>query len=517
MNKYSIEPLAKFLNRHPRPEVTQGEFAQLINKISNTRAAKTKNVQHQLTAFREDTVLKILSTLEKEFFTHKKLAISEIESLVDQELRAQGLIYQSHQHPPSHKRIFYPESELEAVYDVGFYTPKGPSGDDSHHYKDDQIPVYYARFEEIDDQLLIGNLQIDGGRSNYWKDKSVRELLTSRKNLYRAMVQESLKEAFTRGKKKIIFQSGAATQTAQFFNDTYQIKKIKITEKNLGRYQEIYDQKCACFDKARVGDHTIFTHVDKGPGIIVQRTPETHVCYFPECHGQENELFAAVEMFFHYSEAPEIANRIEELAPLERKFWHALPRRDYPTVIQAADAILSLVDPEHQANKFAQKLLWCKKFNEIPAGGNFNQLARKFLIHFKYHEVLARKFPELRLIELDQPAAAPSERILGFCTEDNWSLMLQNFTRAQLIKPEAGKDYFVTTGPSHQLLLNYQHVLKNIFDFYEKIVPEVLTKLNIPFKKVPLKTVRGGKIVKSYGWQIMLTPEKFHARPLLSI
>ena len=87
----------------------------------------------------------------------------------------------------------------------------------AHHYDNHIGSVYYARFEETAQHVLIGNLQLDDcTEKTNWSHPDRQKIMLQRKNLYLSMVQESIKHALKSDHKEILFQTGDAALTAQF-------------------------------------------------------------------------------------------------------------------------------------------------------------------------------------------------------------------------------------------------------------------------------------------------------------
>ena len=76
--------------------------------------------------------------------------------------------------------------------------------------------MFYVRCEEIEGNLLVGNMQIDcRGEKLKCAHEHFAATLAKPRNIYKAMVQETLKWAHAQKYKSVIFQAGYANQITQ--------------------------------------------------------------------------------------------------------------------------------------------------------------------------------------------------------------------------------------------------------------------------------------------------------------
>ena len=162
----------------------------------------------------EDNYLKILAHLKDNFNNRSRLSTAEILTLTDQFIQDNNFSYFARETPVAQQNIFY--DAADRVYDVAFFNRAAANIIECHHKYQGLSSVFYARFEEKDDHVLIGNLQIDDRhKNNVWAQNDLRTILLMRKNIYRAMIQESLKFALAGKKLRIFFQTGDSEQHTQ--------------------------------------------------------------------------------------------------------------------------------------------------------------------------------------------------------------------------------------------------------------------------------------------------------------
>ena len=130
-------------------------------------------------------------------------------------LRQENFYYEIQKHGPAHSNRFNisgskPVTVIDSYYDIALYnnlvTRRSANLADSHHYHDDpaakpldeKLSVGYARCEPHGDSMLFGNLQIDQNEPERWSDPTKAKILLARKNIYQALLGESIHYALNK-------------------------------------------------------------------------------------------------------------------------------------------------------------------------------------------------------------------------------------------------------------------------------------------------------------------------------
>ena len=166
-------------------------------------------------------------------------------------LRRQGYYFTEKKHRAATKNLFWPAGAEN--YDVAFYNRLAPATSDvGHHAADGKPAVFFMRCERRDEQILLGNLQIDDKAGEFWTEPEVGKILLKTKNLDLALVQHALRHALQAGHKEILFHSGDTMEAAQF-KFTFP-KTALITEENHEVYDRDYQNKLKILTQLTRGD-----------------------------------------------------------------------------------------------------------------------------------------------------------------------------------------------------------------------------------------------------------------------
>ena len=213
MNFVTIRPINKLLeNTKDRENISLGDIEQIENKINSTIQNKENNPKQKHSVYIDKKHLSVVKKLKQKLVKNKIISKKELIAEVDKILKKQNLFLESREHPVAYNNKFRPiindnKNPKRRSYDLAFYnTLAAKSKVNYHHESDLGRDVYYIRCEVFDNNLLVGNMQIDTTYSDEWKNRNIGKIMSLKKNLYDSMVQEIIKHAIQKKYKKILFQ-----------------------------------------------------------------------------------------------------------------------------------------------------------------------------------------------------------------------------------------------------------------------------------------------------------------------
>ena len=342
--------------------MTTAELEQIEAKIIKQRARKQANPAQKHSCVVEDNYLKILSHLKTHFSAQGSLSVKELLRRTNQFIKDNDFHYIARRHRIAHSNLFY--HAVDKAYDVAFYNRQATKVIKGHHTYRGLRSVFYARFEEQADHVLIGNLQIDDRRpDNSWNKREVRAILLMKKNIYRAMLQESLKVAIAGKKPRILFQTGDSEQFAQRANLISPLKKIKLTAQNYPRYQKAHAELLEKFSALRPGDAALnFSYKHDAYGVIIEKSADRYKSLFSCCSPYLDDLMRAVTNYYtddiarfyslpHVTKSP-LGGKIYTLrARMQQQFFARAPGK----LLAEINKVFKIIDPNYSENATAGK------------------------------------------------------------------------------------------------------------------------------------------------------------------
>ena len=313
MKYYTIKPLLNISDyKNPSIYILFEDIEKIENKIKKIIAQNDKNSKLSTTI--NFKYLEIIKNIKDNFAGVKKICRKDFILSLHNILLNKDLHYQKETHQIAHDNLFNPVDNNSnpantAYYDIAFYhqlSGKNPKAHHSHEIFekwDEGLPdvikkkygefinasnelsnkgkyyklkeyvdsintltnnkiekrkatsTFYARCEEYNDSILIGNMQIDDkGNGSNWDDEVTGAIMLKKNNIYSAIIQESIKHAIMAGKNKILFQAGYAAELAQWGDNENFKEKTLITDENINKYKEIYKQRVENFKNINPGD-----------------------------------------------------------------------------------------------------------------------------------------------------------------------------------------------------------------------------------------------------------------------
>ena len=530
MNLHTIQPLAAALNQNDKPYLKLGDLEQIVTKINNQRKRKLTDARQKHSVVVEDNYLKVLSHLRKSFKNQPRLDTAEILRLTDQFIQDNNFLYFPRRHPVAHRNVFY--DKADKVYDVAFFNHAARGFIECHHKYRGLSSVFYARFEEKDDHVLIGNLQIDDRhQNNSWTQNDLRTILLMRKNIYRAMLQECLKFALAGKKTRIFFQTGDAGQHAQKTNISYRVKKIKFNSQNYAKYHTMHEELLNKFDAVQPGDQALnFNYRHGRHGIVIEKGPKSYKSVFsclPHCQDAKSldSLLDAVHSYYdqthewRYRREPHECCRTElgkKILEIDAKMLNNYALNKPLGVLNEINKVFTIIKPDYTEKNRKEKLAYLREhLRPTYHAGDAHGVIDKFLIKYKYHEIFLNQFPFMRMIKVLPDAPQNSNSGMGFYDTRYEKYITETFERSKIIVPEIGKTILVNESFASQELIEADFFEKRMYNFYDKELPKLFAQAGLKFKKTLIRTKIDGKIVRSAAWEIKTGIKKFKERPLV--
>ena len=518
----------RLLNSNRRGYVTWKELRDLQARFSKMA---DRGPREALTATNH---LELLAHLLKKFSGQVKINTPTLITATDTFLREQGYLY------TTKRRRVVSGCQLNLAsktksYDLAFYSPLGSElgANRGHHNENSQNSIFYFRTETWGRTALLGNLQIDAPpASQHYSTKL--NILLRRKNLYTVMVQEALKHAVSSGKERIIFQAGSAVAWAQWQSKIV-LRKTVITPTNYPVFAQHYKENCAQLEKLSLGII---------PAPQSPREKKFHEKYLRRASGSSMIVYdkqpgkiSARRIFtaplagsLHYAIHGCYMHRIKHSAtrtPIMAEFskahkeWETISvavRQAQPEkIVDAMENILGIIDPGHQVTRREEKITYLSGLNfaEIVTAAS-RRLAwnthlvwlEKYLEKFNHAKVLLQHFPEIQVIDFTEAQAGRHRFYLSPIDGAYFYLDQKDFFQPKLgARYLEGVQYFRGGQASPLSVKNY-----NVYLWYEKTLPKILTSLGLAIEKVTLFNINAKHPLE--GWEIKSGLPEFASRPI---
>ena len=488
MEQLGISALANLLDDAARAYVTAGDLKQVIVRLQNRQKQK-QVVQPGADTRVETRQIKYVRTLIKRFAGRRKIPKAELSAAVDKILRHAHLNYYHEKHPVANPNVYWsavPDNPHRpsniSSYDVAFYSPQASleSERDYHHLsRRGDASVFFIRCEERnDDELLIGNIQIDDKGEIPWRTPSTGELLLKPQNLEVRMIQEAVKYALDRGFKKIYFQAGAAMQIAQF--DEIMIDSIKITPRHQAFYQEKHKKDLARFDGLRPG--AVVGTLNSLKITVYDRTTTTLACcaLYPE---SDNLYVAAMDVL------RDTENKSVDTQYVNNTVFEGAVRRyDAGEVLGALNLLIRQLNSKADITSArAAKLKFIQRWIDLhraKKANHPNHLAHAFLVKFGYENVILTALPQLKKYDLPDAGEVYIDTMGSY----NYSL-----PRTLLKAPVLGKTYRIFPGAAAEdfpeLMIDIRPEYR-LFRWYDERLPKLFKKAGLTYELQNITTER---------------------------
>ena len=520
MNFYTIKPLAEAFTQHQRDYLKFGDLVQIEAKTRSQRQRKLACPAQKHAHVVEDNYLKILAHVKEQFTGTARLSQREIFKISHAYLEAHKFIYFAKRHRPACKNLFY--TQPDKVYDVAFYIPQNARLLNYHHTHKNEQSIFYARFEEKNDHVLIGNLQIDDRHpGNSWQNAATRTILLMKKNLYRAMLQESLKFAIKTKKKKILFQTGDADLYTQKTHSRTRLGQLKITPDNYADYQKLHENVLKRFDTLQPGMEALnFNYTFNTFGIIITKTADAYTSLFAHDSYLPDDLLNSIISYYDHTNHNATRRTQKSPTPIGNQiyFIHETITRMFfarqpASALRAVNKIFRLLDHNYIERHWAEKLAYLKKNLNAP----YPPLAvlDRFLIKFNYHKIFLRTHPAIKEVKISRTLERAGFTIHRFYDTRYEKQLTETIRKTDIIKPELGHTYIVDKKFPGQALFRSDFFEKRMYNFYDQELPKLFTAAGLKFRRRAIYSRHNGRAIKSTAWEIKTGVEKFKAAPLI--
>ena len=501
-----------------------GDIEQLETKIVNQRKRKLADPKQKHSVVVEDNYLKIISHLKDSFKNQSRISAAEILTLTDQFIRGNNFSYFARKNPIALNNLFY--DEADRAYDVAFFNRAASNFIECRHKYQGLSSVFYARFEEKEDHVLIGNLQIDDRhKNNASAQNDFRTVLLMRKNIYRAMIQESIKFALAGKKLRILFQTGDSEQHTQKDNLSYRLKKVKINNQNYAKYCAMHEKLLKKFDALQLGDSGLnFNYGRLSHGVIIEKSPDSYTSVFNCYPSGTNSLLSAVHEYYNQAlerryyldEDERIQDLYVKIRAHNQTMFESYYRNNPTDVLNEINKIFTVIEHNYRENNRKEKLTYLREhISASHSHETIRGVIDKFLIKFRYHEIFLNRLPFMCMIKSSEVTKKNCFSGNIFFDSRYEPLITETFDKSKIIVPQIGKTLLVNENFPGQELIEADFFEKTLYNFYDKELPKLFTQAGLKFKKTIIRTKIDGKIVKSTAWEIKTGLEKFKERPFV--
>ena len=521
MKYISISPLINLLNNsNDREHFKKGDLEQLENKINNLLKNKISNENQKHSAYVEEEYLYIIKQLKKHFIKNKKLSRQKLIEGADKILNKRNFNYTLRKHRAATDKFFLNDSGNREnkikCYDIAFYNKRSVNGGDPHHSFYNKPAVYYMRCEEFNEQLLIGNLQIDCPNYPLDTKDNIRysKIKINKKNIYAMMIQSAVKYGLSRNYKKIMFQCGDAVEFAQWRIPPH-YKKIKITEKNINHYKKLYKKMSEKFDNLKIGDSPIYGYGDCG--VVVEKLQNGYKCYDADVAYGSSNLMSVILNLSEYT-------GFDNLINIMKGKWDEKKSKKLLIVINKIFKRIGVNVDDERNNE--EKIKFLHEFVTEHKIKDLDKLLIKiddFFFKFNYDDLFLKNYKNYKKIDVSHNKNFEGDYC--FVNPNNLDRCYGKLSKKFLINPELGQTYRVSK--NYKFLADhgidhYDEAGKNIavMEWYDDVVPKILKKLKLDFNKTAIRSYcfddKGKKVnVDAHALEITGGVEEFKSRPLL--
>ena len=290
------------------------------------------------------------------------------------------------------------------------------------------------------------------------------------------------------------------------------------------QYYKLYEETCRAFEAVAVGENSVVRHKHLGLGIVIEKQPDFYRSYHEYSESDGSTLKDLIGHYYHSGAGQ--AQKDEYYAFSNHMHWDVDERRP-AALLDNLNGIFKLIDPCYKETARKEKLKYLtaalKTMNpqklRIEGRQPDRELIDKFLIKFNYHKIFLKRFPEIKTIELPSSMREKYHcsplRFYDPSDEDS----IVTFHKKEILRPERGKQYVM-----HERYLNEPLVkeargtgaMEIIYYFYEKILPEIFTRLGLKFKRVKITRNDYGHPLTSTAWLIIDGLDKLQQEPFAS-
>ena len=399
---------------------------------------------------------------------------------------------------------------------------------------------FYIRCEEFAETVLYGNLQID--QKNLAKEldnEDPQAAMFSSRNIYCHMVQEAVLHALELGKTRILFQAGQAAEYAQWGHRQKTLTRELVTPENIKVHEEIWLRDKEEFAKMRLGQ--TFSYHQQAPLIIEKitsrnvrlRDPQYGVLLPAIYHLAHKYGYGELGLNFMQAfnsmtalnnswlrQGPDLVDQLKTFVPrvcvddhgvvlqrdilyrchleLYETFQHYFVENDLAKALTALNMIFSMVTGLNYNQNSTAKLQALGELRNARRYPGYTKnsylIINKFLLEFNYQAQLLEKFPELQYTKTDKGS---EYFFLGPVGQEN--LRPMPAPQVNDFSPYNSAAYLAKRPTS---VLSQRQRISGIYNWYENVLPEVLTMLHLPYKKTIISRRHKDKTYRAYAWEI---------------
>ena len=519
MKKLIIRPLRTFFEQQARDYMTAGDLAQVENKIINTIKNK-KHLGHDIGT--EAAYLKVIKKLKPLFRLQPKVKNSKIIAQINQVLCHEKYAYKKHEHPPRcPDNVFFTnpgDPQGIKTYDIAFYNEASAPDRPAHHTHNEQKSVFYMRCQEFRDTIIIGNMQIDDLGYLGWEDRQLGKVLLQKKNIYSMMVQQALKHALGRGKNEVLFQCGDANEISQWGRQSF--KTVKVTKKNYREFYKNYREKMKNFGPVPVKPGDLL--LDDCPLYMCSYVLEATANYYKAYTGYRGS-FGLLNTLLDYSSGwlrrgvqLSRAQLDEIIQPASHKFINSYYERGYEKMFFRINEFIQLMTgdqiPANQKPAIISKLKIIYSTKTCLQVSMSDILEKLNLDHF-----FLKAFPELAKLNLRPSNMAGDSEAIYYNRADRQAIHISVKNKHK--PPVLGQEYLTPINDPYNINFKQSpapvgRAQAQIYNWYERILPQEFKKHNIKYDRIEIKTLKDKKEKIAHAWKITAGTENFKSTPL---
>ena len=519
MNEITLAPLIKFFNSLGRPYIYRAELAQLEAKIQRTRQKKlaASAPGKKVITEQEDEYLRLLAAVTKLLPPAGRIPQKKVIAHLSKLMKAAGYDYKKLRRGRAYANAFADKNRGTRLYDLAFFSPQCNNFSHvtrPHHTHKDQPGIFYMRCEEATahpEEITFGNLQIETGWEGDWDNPAMGKVLRKRKNLYREMVQQAVKHALKGKKTRIRFHAGSAVEYAQW--GTANLRPITLRPEELAACAARHQAKLTEFDRVTPGQNF------PDDRQIVMRTAPGEIITVPT---KALNRYLLQGLFNNVGDHWELMlpGMLTPLRAAHRHFNQKAPGKFLTALAKVFDSFESprlsaVAAAQRDAQLTAVRTLCAAQPPGACSPEDFARQLEPFLEKFGYVDAFLREVPRAARSEFHGMRYYHKKAL----PDDEYS-----YTKKELPRPHAGRLMMLPgnvfaepdLGATFKMLHRGAAFKQEICRWYEKDLPEELTRLGLTIKKVKVATnqLERPETRAAEMWEISAGLEEFAKKPL---
>ena len=284
-----------------------------------------------------------------------------------------------------------------------------------------------------------------------------------------------------------------------------------ITEKNIERYQKLYENSLEKFDQLAVGDVSLTE--DNGYELIIEKNDGKYKAYDGADYESEWALISVISEMKN-DEKPLIHRSLySRTVDYYLKKKPELLLKNINKIFSKAGIFIN----DSEKTK-ASKIKFLKEICEDQENFTYDDgnpaivpHIEQFLLKFKYDKLFLKKYKNYIKVKSAEDSKFYGQTCFFDTTAKN---KIRTLEKSDILKPELGNTYKINSGLCYPFLCKFKHhdgeQYTQLMNWYDKTLIKYFDKNKLGYQKVPIEN----KKIKANAWEITSGLEDFQKRPI---